>query len=463
MLIKHRCDPAQQKSRSSPAFLSCAGPVGIEPTLSVLETDVLPLNYGPYRKTITEKGVVGKSYVRLPMSYTISMRIIRAVLPLLVFGILAFAPHPAFAADATFFGPIIPPQCHCETSAPDFRCVLAVMQNVINFAFSISVIIFVLVAAYAGFLLMFSSVNSENKSKAKGMLTNVVIGLLIALSAWLIVDFIMKTLTRYEDTDLGAWNSILGDGGDSFCLKVTQPNGDSSSGDTTEGTGVTAGGGTGGSGTGTTGSGSSASSFRVGDRVECQRSGSTYTPGTVAEVPQTQVSNSSIRVTFESDRQTVEIVASKCRTRAGTGGTNPTTEGSISSRICTAANAYIGQSTNACGCGGNACAWAVNQVLSRANIRTIGGNQVTGIESGLQGGRGNSISQSSAQCGDLVLVTGAQTARGNSANHIGICLNSGCTEVISNSSSNRSFTWRSGPTFTPSYVNATPRFYRVAN
>jgi hypothetical protein len=24
-----------------------AGPVGIEPTLSVLETDVLPLNYGP--------------------------------------------------------------------------------------------------------------------------------------------------------------------------------------------------------------------------------------------------------------------------------------------------------------------------------------------------------------------------------------------------------------------------------
>ena len=27
-----------------------AGPVGIEPTLSVLETDVLPLNYGPIRR-----------------------------------------------------------------------------------------------------------------------------------------------------------------------------------------------------------------------------------------------------------------------------------------------------------------------------------------------------------------------------------------------------------------------------
>jgi hypothetical protein len=31
-----------------------AGPVGIEPTLSVLETDVLPLNYGPRASTITE-------------------------------------------------------------------------------------------------------------------------------------------------------------------------------------------------------------------------------------------------------------------------------------------------------------------------------------------------------------------------------------------------------------------------
>jgi hypothetical protein len=30
---------------------SSAGPVGIEPTLSVLETDVLPLNYGPVLQT----------------------------------------------------------------------------------------------------------------------------------------------------------------------------------------------------------------------------------------------------------------------------------------------------------------------------------------------------------------------------------------------------------------------------
>lgn len=153
------------------------------------------------------------------------MRFLRVFLPLLVIGLFAFTPHMALAAESTFFGPIIPVECHCDgsngqpASAPDFKCVLATLENGMNFAISIGIIIFVLVAAFAGFLLMFSPINQENRSKAKGILTNAVIGLLIALAAWLAVDFIMKTLYNEK---WGPWNSILGDTG-SACLVVRTP------------------------------------------------------------------------------------------------------------------------------------------------------------------------------------------------------------------------------------------------
>jgi hypothetical protein len=292
------------------------------------------------------------------------MRFLKVLLPVLVFGILALAPHPAFAAEATFFGPIVPPECHCDAaqlgagkqSAPDFKCVLATMQNVVNFAISIGVIIFVLVCAYAGFLFMFSSINAENKSKAKNILTNAVVGLLLALAAWLLVDFIMKTLYNEK---WGPWNSILGNAGN-MCLTTTTP--PTATGSTGAGDGVTtvtppdtgttgstpsgipangsvtqAGGSCAGNtaacgpnlrcGTSADGANkdrcistgtATASTFRVGDSVECTRTGTTYSAGTVASVPNIQVASSLIRVTFASDNATVEITASKCRARTTT-------------------------------------------------------------------------------------------------------------------------------------------------
>ncbi len=149
------------------------------------------------------------------------MKLLRILLPVLVLGILALAPHQAQAATATFFGPIIPPECHCDTgqvSAPDFGCVLATVENAMNFAISIGVIIFVLVASYAGLLWMFSPMNPHNREMGRGVLMNAVIGLLIALCAWLMVDFIMKTL--YNGA-FGPWNSILGEG--DYCLAVHTP------------------------------------------------------------------------------------------------------------------------------------------------------------------------------------------------------------------------------------------------
>lgn len=104
--------------------------------------------------------------------------------------------------------------------------------------------------------------------------------------------------------------------------------------------------------------------------------------------------------------------------------------------------------------GNNACAWAVNQVIAKAGIPKLGGNTlaVNGIEAALQGGRGERIDdRSQARAGDIALIPGK---------HVGICLNNGCTQIKSNSSSRASFSWISDAYFSPSYRQPT-RVYRV--
>ncbi len=146
------------------------------------------------------------------------MRFLKALLPVFVLGIMALAPYQAQAATANFFGPIFPTECHCPQSAPDFGCVLQTIENLMNFAISIGVVIFVLVAAYAGFLWMFSPMNAHNREQGRSVLMNAVIGLLITLCAWLLVDFVMKTLYSGE---YGPWNAILKEG--NACLATVTP------------------------------------------------------------------------------------------------------------------------------------------------------------------------------------------------------------------------------------------------
>lgn len=143
------------------------------------------------------------------------------LLPLLVAGVFLL-PGVSFAADANFFGPIISDgsngqaDCTCPTSAPDWGCVLQTFQNVINLGVSLSVIFFVLVFAYAGVLLLTSPTNPGNRKTAKNMIGASVVGFLIAMSAWLIVDFVMKAV--YDEGSFGPWNSILDENSDRTCI-----------------------------------------------------------------------------------------------------------------------------------------------------------------------------------------------------------------------------------------------------
>jgi hypothetical protein len=253
---------------------------------------------------------------------------------------------------------------------------MAIIQNVINFIIAISIVIATLIMVWAGVLYILSPTNPESRSTANKMLINAALGIVIVLSAWLVVDFVMKTLYN-NDSEFGPWNTILISGTGDSCV--------------------------------------------------------------VAKEPKPLFSGSIIAVPGQ-----------------GSNGIN-ITSGDIQTRICAAASAYRGSNTSAGPANGVlACAWAVNNVLRGANVGTLDGDSVRSMETVLKSGRGSAVSQSGATCGDIVLVTGRR-------NHVGICLNSGCTQVISNSSSRKSFMWVSGPRFEPSYNDPNFKIYRVTN
>ena len=125
-------------------------------------------------------------------------------------------------------------------------------------------------------------------------------------------------------------------------------------------------------------------------------------------------------------------------------------------KIDTVAAAYCGASSaSGPGNGRVSCAWAVNNVLTNAGIADLDSASVQGMENALEAGRGTLVDPSQAVPGDIVI----QAQDG----HVGICMNVGCTQVLSNSSSNASFTWISNTSFSPSYSGGTGRIYQVNN
>ncbi len=69
------------------------------------------------------------------------------------------------------------------------------VNGLISFLIQMLGVIAVIVMVYAGFQLVTSGGDEGKWTKAKELFTNVVIGIVIILAAWLIVDTIMEALT----------------------------------------------------------------------------------------------------------------------------------------------------------------------------------------------------------------------------------------------------------------------------
>lgn len=108
----------------------------------------------------------------------------------------------------------------CRDCACGFAGVLAIVQNAMNAMISLGIVVMTLIVAYAGITFMTASTNPEAKSKAKNMMINAVVGMLIVLSAWLIVDFVMKALYNPNLAGWGPWNTILGDSDGKTCIEA---------------------------------------------------------------------------------------------------------------------------------------------------------------------------------------------------------------------------------------------------
>jgi len=135
-------------------------------------------------------------------------------------------PSFAQAADIGVFSPnfTVVPNAHAlDSSCPEnsplsTHAVLQLMQNFMNLGISLAILFMTLFLIWAGFSFIMSAANAEARSNARKMLFNAVIGMIIVLSAWLIVDFVIKTVAG-GDTKFGPWNTILLFDGDA-CIRV---------------------------------------------------------------------------------------------------------------------------------------------------------------------------------------------------------------------------------------------------
>jgi hypothetical protein len=143
----------------------------------------------------------------------------RSRVPLLVFlfTIGSFAlPFVAHAQSIPFFGPIVPESA--STCAIGWGALIVVINRIIALLITLAIVFVApIMIAWAGFLFVINPVNAGGREKAKGILSNTIVGIVIALAGWLIVDAVMAVLYNPSAAG-GTWSSIVSSGGLDYCL-----------------------------------------------------------------------------------------------------------------------------------------------------------------------------------------------------------------------------------------------------
>jgi len=154
----------------------------------------------------------------------------RSHVPLFAFLLVAgsFAlPFAAHAAAIPFFGPIIPQEGTQAVCAAGLGMLITVINNIIRLLITLAIVFVApLMIAYSGFLLVVSQGDSGKRTEARKILTNTIVGIVIALAGWLIVDALMAVLYNRNasvpgtSTVLGTWSQLITSGGELPCLDV---------------------------------------------------------------------------------------------------------------------------------------------------------------------------------------------------------------------------------------------------
>ena len=123
--------------------------------------------------------------------------------------LLVFITAPAFVSSASIpGGPIVTCTGALPASTACTICDIArVAQNVLNTGIYIAVFLSAILFAWAGFLYLTNLTNPGGIERARTIFGEVLIGLLIILGAWIVIDTIMKVLTPNNGA-FGPWNKI---------------------------------------------------------------------------------------------------------------------------------------------------------------------------------------------------------------------------------------------------------------
>ncbi len=121
---------------------------------------------------------------------------------LIIFVLLLLALAPSLAVGAGMPAKIVPCDgVNCTV------CDLANLgQNILNTAIFIAVFLSAVLFAWAGVRMLISPASSSEVGKAKDLFYNVLIGFIIILSAWLIINVIMSMLVTGSPQP--PWNKI---------------------------------------------------------------------------------------------------------------------------------------------------------------------------------------------------------------------------------------------------------------
>lgn len=100
---------------------------------------------------------------------------------------------PLFVSAQTFIvcNPAPPSGTDC-----DFSKLILLANNIIKYCIVLGTSIFSIVFMYAGFLYMTARGDTGQISKAHGLFWDAIIGFVIMLAAWLLVDFILVSLVK---------------------------------------------------------------------------------------------------------------------------------------------------------------------------------------------------------------------------------------------------------------------------
>ena len=93
----------------------------------------------------------------------------------------------------------------CTGTDCDFCSLIQLADNIIDYLIGLLAVLAAIMFAWAGFLMITAAGDTGKISRAKEIFTNVMIGVIITLAAWLIVDTVMKLLVNEE---FGFWNKI---------------------------------------------------------------------------------------------------------------------------------------------------------------------------------------------------------------------------------------------------------------